>query len=88
MIQPYSIVIRKDNTGFYKEQSIGTLFMVYLGISPQNKDLAVVSIIREDVIGMHKDVPIVKLPYSTISFEKLDNLIEAPDNILIKLGIK
>lgn len=87
-ISPYSIVIRKDGEGFYKEKNIGAFFMMYLGISPQNPKLAIVAITREDVVGFHKDEPIVKLPFSSISFEEIDNLIEASDDVLVKLGIK
>jgi hypothetical protein len=86
-LQPYSIVVRKDNSGFYKKPSIGSLSMMFLGVSPQNRDLAIVAHTREDVVGEHKGAPIVKLPYSTITLEPLDSLVEAPYEVLVELGI-
>ena len=86
-IKPFSIVVRKDESGFYKERSIGTTSMMYLGTSPQNPNLAVVAVTREDVVGEHKDIPIVRLPYSTITLEPIDNLVEAPEDVLVQLGI-
>ena len=84
---PYTVVVRKDLSGFYQDNSIGSLSMIFLGICPQDTTLACVATTREDVVGDHGGVPIVKLPFSTITFEKLENLMEAPVDVLLKLGI-
>lgn len=86
-LKPYSIVVRKDNTGFYNAPSIGSQVMMFLGVSPQNSELAVVAHTRQDVVGAHLDVDIVALPYSVITLEPLSNLKEAPNDVLEKVGV-
>lgn len=86
-IKPFSIVLRKDLSGFCKKPTMGSLSMLFLGVSPQNPKLAVVAITREAVVGTPQDVSIVRMPYSTITLEPMDNLIVATKEVLIELGI-
>ena len=86
-MQPYTVVVNKDMSGFYNEPIIGLSYKLFLGVSPNNPNVAVVATTRQDVVGMHRDVPIVSLPVTSIGFESLDMLIPAPYEVLVKLGL-
>lgn len=86
-IPKFSIVTRKDGSGYLNTKEFGSNYLVFMGISPHNPEIAVLSQCRQHVVGFHNEQPIMALPQSTLIFEKLDNLVLASDNILKELGL-
>ena len=86
-LKPFSVVVRKNGSGFMMNKEFGSVYTIFLGVSPQNPDMAITATTREAVVGHHQGAVIVNQPVSSIGIEPLANLVTAPDDVLEKLGL-